>query len=167
MLTLSVPRQVQVLSCGLHFPCSLIALILAAVFWGDSLCRVFQMSKPSGSLSSMPGKLTRRGSSDAATEMESLGARPSHSHHTLVSDLPDHSNSHGENTVKEGACRRGGAGCPLPSPLLAPLPFLLYMFPYIFWRLALFAFYLLVTYLLALLACVYQTLHPRHQSLCR
>ncbi|KAK7808761.1 hypothetical protein U0070_002325, partial [Myodes glareolus] len=47
------------------------------------------------------GKLTRRGSSDAATEVESLGARPSHSHHTLVSDLPDHSNSHGENTVKE------------------------------------------------------------------
>ncbi|XP_075808078.1 protein unc-80 homolog isoform X5 [Microtus pennsylvanicus] len=47
------------------------------------------------------GKLTRRGSSDAATEMESLSARPSHSHHTLVSDLPDHSNSHGENTVKE------------------------------------------------------------------
>ncbi|MEJ1271987.1 unc-80 NALCN activator [Cricetulus griseus] len=47
------------------------------------------------------GKLTRRGSSDAATEMESLSARHSHSHHTLVSDLPDHSNSHGENTVKE------------------------------------------------------------------
>ncbi|XP_041487890.1 protein unc-80 homolog isoform X8 [Microtus oregoni] len=47
------------------------------------------------------GKLTRRGSSDAATEMESLSSRPSHSHHTLVSDLPDHSNSHGENTVKE------------------------------------------------------------------
>ncbi|KAF7483620.1 hypothetical protein GHT09_004907 [Marmota monax] len=48
-----------------------------------------------------PGKLTRRGSSDAATEMESLSARHSHSHHTLVSDLPDPSNSHGENTVKE------------------------------------------------------------------
>ncbi|XP_004376433.1 protein unc-80 homolog [Trichechus manatus latirostris] len=47
------------------------------------------------------GKFTRRGSSDAATEMESLSARHSHSHHTLVSDLPDHSNSHGENTVKE------------------------------------------------------------------
>ncbi|XP_047400526.1 protein unc-80 homolog isoform X2 [Sciurus carolinensis] len=47
------------------------------------------------------GKLTRRGSSDAATEMESLSARHSHSHHTLVSDLPDPSNSHGENTVKE------------------------------------------------------------------
>uniref|UniRef100_A0A663LXR0 Unc-80 homolog, NALCN channel complex subunit n=1 Tax=Athene cunicularia TaxID=194338 RepID=A0A663LXR0_ATHCN len=47
------------------------------------------------------GKFTRRGSSDTATEMESLSARHSHSHHTLVSDLPDHSNSHGENTVKE------------------------------------------------------------------
>ncbi|KAG5214016.1 hypothetical protein JEQ12_009802 [Ovis aries] len=47
------------------------------------------------------GKFTRRGSSDAATEMESLSARHSHSHHTLVSDLPDHSNSHGENIVKE------------------------------------------------------------------
>nr|XP_020864423.1 protein unc-80 homolog isoform X7 [Phascolarctos cinereus] len=47
------------------------------------------------------GKFTRRGSSDAATEMESLSARHSHSHHTLVSDLPDRSNSHGENTVKE------------------------------------------------------------------
>ncbi|NWI63494.1 UNC80 protein, partial [Todus mexicanus] len=47
------------------------------------------------------GEFTRRGSSDTATEMESLSARHSHSHHTLVSDLPDHSNSHGENTVKE------------------------------------------------------------------
>ncbi|XP_053326722.1 protein unc-80 homolog [Spea bombifrons] len=47
------------------------------------------------------GKFTRRGSSDTATEMESLSARHSHSHHTLLSDLPDHSNSHGENTVKE------------------------------------------------------------------
>uniref|UniRef100_A0A8B9PN18 Unc-80 homolog, NALCN channel complex subunit n=1 Tax=Apteryx owenii TaxID=8824 RepID=A0A8B9PN18_APTOW len=47
------------------------------------------------------GKFTRRGSSDTATEMESLSARHSHSHHTLVTDLPDHSNSHGENTVKE------------------------------------------------------------------
>lgn len=53
------------------------------------------------------GKLTRRGSSDAATEMESLSARHSHSHHTLVSDLPDHSNSHGENTVKEGGSSTG------------------------------------------------------------
>ena len=52
--------------------------------------------------SSFSGKFTRRGSSDAATEMESLSARHSHSHHTLVSDPPDHSNSHGENIVKEG-----------------------------------------------------------------
>ncbi|XP_069471989.1 protein unc-80 homolog isoform X5 [Ambystoma mexicanum] len=47
------------------------------------------------------GKFTRRGSSDTATEMESLSARHSHSHHTLLSEIPDHSNSHGENTVKE------------------------------------------------------------------
>ncbi|XP_072274669.1 protein unc-80 homolog isoform X5 [Pyxicephalus adspersus] len=47
------------------------------------------------------GKFTRRGSSDTATEMESLSARHSHSHHTLLSDIPDHSNSHGENTNKE------------------------------------------------------------------
>nr|XP_060638212.1 protein unc-80 homolog isoform X10 [Anolis sagrei ordinatus] len=40
------------------------------------------------------GRFTRRGSSDAATEMESLSARHSHSHHTLVTDMPDHSNSH-------------------------------------------------------------------------
>ncbi|RMC18350.1 hypothetical protein DUI87_04236 [Hirundo rustica rustica] len=47
------------------------------------------------------GKFTRRGSSDTATEMEGLSARHSHSHHTLVSELPDPSNSHGDNTVKE------------------------------------------------------------------
>ncbi|XP_038644467.1 protein unc-80 homolog isoform X4 [Scyliorhinus canicula] len=47
------------------------------------------------------GKFTRRGSSDTATEMESMSARHSHSHHTLQSDIPDHSNSHGDNAVKE------------------------------------------------------------------
>ncbi|XP_032879501.1 protein unc-80 homolog isoform X3 [Amblyraja radiata] len=47
------------------------------------------------------GKFTRRGSSDAATEMESMSAKHSHSHHTLLSDMPDHSNSHGDNTVKD------------------------------------------------------------------
>ncbi|XP_068101289.1 protein unc-80 homolog isoform X14 [Hyperolius riggenbachi] len=46
------------------------------------------------------GKFTRRGSSDTATEMESLSARHSHSHH-LLTDIPDHSNSHGDNTNKE------------------------------------------------------------------
>uniref|UniRef100_A0A8C6VR30 Unc-80 homolog, NALCN channel complex subunit n=1 Tax=Naja naja TaxID=35670 RepID=A0A8C6VR30_NAJNA len=46
------------------------------------------------------GRFTRRGSSDTATEMESLSARHSHSHHTLVTDLPDHSNSHGEVVFK-------------------------------------------------------------------
>ncbi|XP_078260328.1 protein unc-80 homolog isoform X2 [Rhinoraja longicauda] len=47
------------------------------------------------------GKFTRRGSSDAATEIESMSAKHSHSHHTLLSDMPDHSNSHGDNTVKD------------------------------------------------------------------
>ncbi|XP_062907898.1 protein unc-80 homolog isoform X3 [Mobula hypostoma] len=47
------------------------------------------------------GKFTRRGSSDTATEMESMSTKHSHSHHTLLSDIPDHSNSHGDNTVKE------------------------------------------------------------------
>lgn len=61
-------------------------------------------------LLSISGKFTRRGSSDAATEMESLSARHSHSHHTLVSDLPDHSNSHGENTFKEGGSEAAPAG---------------------------------------------------------
>uniref|UniRef100_H3AAS0 Unc-80 homolog (C. elegans) n=1 Tax=Latimeria chalumnae TaxID=7897 RepID=H3AAS0_LATCH len=51
-------------------------------------------------------KLTRRGSTDTATEMESLSAKHSHSHHTLLSDIPDHSNSHGENTVKEASSVR-------------------------------------------------------------
>lgn len=54
----------------------------------------------------LSGKFTRRGSSDAATEMESLSTRHSHSHHTLMSELPDHSNSHGENTIKEGGSRQ-------------------------------------------------------------
>lgn len=69
--------------------------------------RTLQILETSCALSSILGKLTRRGSSDAATEMESLSARHSHSHHTLVSDLPDPSNSHGENTVKEGGCWPG------------------------------------------------------------
>uniref|UniRef100_A0A6I8NR22 Unc-80 homolog, NALCN channel complex subunit n=1 Tax=Ornithorhynchus anatinus TaxID=9258 RepID=A0A6I8NR22_ORNAN len=46
------------------------------------------------------GDLTR-GSFDAATEMESLGARHSHSHHRWSATCPTTSNSHGENTVKE------------------------------------------------------------------
>ncbi|MBN3284249.1 UNC80 protein, partial [Polyodon spathula] len=40
-------------------------------------------------------RFIRRGSSDTTADMDSLGARQSHSHHTLMSD------SHGENTVKE------------------------------------------------------------------
>ncbi|KAK2503475.1 hypothetical protein MC885_020445, partial [Smutsia gigantea] len=78
-------------------------LALTAVLGkGKNLSREsFRFSNPLVLLLSTSGKFTRRGSSDAATEMESLSARHSHSHHTLVSDLPDHSNSHGENTVKE------------------------------------------------------------------
>lgn len=70
----------------------------------------FRFSNPLVVLLSISGKFTRRGSSDAATEMESLSGRHSHSHHTLVSDLPDHSNSHGENTVKEGGLEAAAAG---------------------------------------------------------
>lgn len=40
--------------------------------------------------------------------MEGLSARHSHSHHTLVSELPDPSNSHGDNTVKEGKSHTPG-----------------------------------------------------------
>ncbi|XP_041120448.1 protein unc-80 homolog isoform X3 [Polyodon spathula] len=47
------------------------------------------------------GKFTRRGSSDTTADVDSLSARQSHSHHTLMSDAHDQPNSHGENTVKE------------------------------------------------------------------
>lgn len=44
------------------------------------------------------GKLTRRGSSDTTGDVDSLGAKHFHSHH----NLPEHSNSHSDNTIKEG-----------------------------------------------------------------
>ncbi|RXM34170.1 Protein unc-80-like [Acipenser ruthenus] len=47
------------------------------------------------------GKFTRRGSSDTTADVDSLSARQSHSHHTLMTDAHDQPNSHGENTVKE------------------------------------------------------------------
>uniref|UniRef100_A0A8C4P1H3 Protein unc-80 homolog n=1 Tax=Dicentrarchus labrax TaxID=13489 RepID=A0A8C4P1H3_DICLA len=47
------------------------------------------------------GKFTRRGSSDTAADADSLSAKHSHSHHSLLRDMPDHSNSHSDNTVKE------------------------------------------------------------------
>ncbi|CAG5934058.1 unnamed protein product [Menidia menidia] len=47
------------------------------------------------------GKFTRRGSTDTAADADSLSAKHSHSHHSLLRDMPDHSNSHGDNTVKE------------------------------------------------------------------
>ncbi|KAJ8003918.1 hypothetical protein DPEC_G00153380 [Dallia pectoralis] len=45
------------------------------------------------------GKFTRRGSSDTAADADSLSVKHSHSHHSLLRDLPDHSNSHSDNTV--------------------------------------------------------------------
>ncbi|XP_030638088.1 protein unc-80 homolog [Chanos chanos] len=48
--------------------------------------------------STIMGKLTRRGSSDTAADVDNLSVKHSHSHH----NLPEHSNSHGDNTVKEG-----------------------------------------------------------------
>lgn len=105
ILTLSIPMASSVLallSVFHTFPNSP-ALSLLSLGKTISWQKTFQILKLScGVLLFIPGKLTRRGSSDAATEMESLSARHSHSHHTLVSDLPDPSNSHGENTVKEG-----------------------------------------------------------------
>ncbi|KAK2857044.1 hypothetical protein Q5P01_005779 [Channa striata] len=47
------------------------------------------------------GKFTRRGSTDTAADADSLSAKHSHSHHSLLRDMPDHSNSHSENIVKE------------------------------------------------------------------
>ncbi|XP_053540162.1 protein unc-80 homolog [Ictalurus punctatus] len=47
--------------------------------------------------STIIGKLTRRGSTDTAGDMDSLGIKHSHSHH----NLPDHSNSHSDNAIKE------------------------------------------------------------------
>ncbi|CAF98219.1 unnamed protein product [Tetraodon nigroviridis] len=49
------------------------------------------------------GKFTRRGSTDTAADADSLSAKHSHSHHSLLRDMPDHSNSHSDNTVKEEA----------------------------------------------------------------
>ncbi|XP_077450247.1 protein unc-80 homolog isoform X24 [Stigmatopora argus] len=47
------------------------------------------------------GKFTRRGSTDTAADADSLSTKHSHSHHSLLREMPDHSNSHMENTVKE------------------------------------------------------------------
>ncbi|XP_056884493.1 protein unc-80 homolog isoform X21 [Takifugu flavidus] len=47
------------------------------------------------------GKFTRRGSTDTAADADSLNAKHSHSHHSLLRDMPDHSNSHSDNAVKE------------------------------------------------------------------
>ncbi|XP_061634151.1 protein unc-80 homolog isoform X18 [Phyllopteryx taeniolatus] len=47
------------------------------------------------------GKFTRRGSTDTGADADSLSTKHSHSHHSLLRDMPDHSNSHSENTFKE------------------------------------------------------------------
>uniref|UniRef100_A0A4W4GQM1 Unc-80 homolog (C. elegans) n=1 Tax=Electrophorus electricus TaxID=8005 RepID=A0A4W4GQM1_ELEEL len=47
--------------------------------------------------STIMGRLTRRGSTDTAGDVDSLSAKHSHSQH----NLPDHSNSHSDNTIKE------------------------------------------------------------------
>ncbi|XP_061918285.1 protein unc-80 homolog isoform X3 [Entelurus aequoreus] len=47
------------------------------------------------------GKFTRRGSTDTAADADSLSTKHSHSHHSLLRDMPDHSNSHSDNTVRE------------------------------------------------------------------
>ncbi|KAA8579733.1 hypothetical protein FQN60_006826 [Etheostoma spectabile] len=52
------------------------------------------------------GKFTRRGSTDTAADADSLSAKHSHSHHSLLRDMPDHSNSHSDNTVREGKERQ-------------------------------------------------------------
>lgn len=53
------------------------------------------------------GRFTRRGSTDTAADADSLSAKHSHSHHSLLRDMPDHSNSHSDNTVKEGKEKAG------------------------------------------------------------
>ncbi|XP_048124538.1 protein unc-80 homolog isoform X5 [Alosa alosa] len=44
------------------------------------------------------GKFTRRGSTEMATDTDSLSVKHTHSHH----NLPEHTNSHVDNTIKEG-----------------------------------------------------------------
>lgn len=46
----------------------------------------------------LAGKLTRRGSTEMAADSDSLSVKHTHSHH----NLPEHTNSHVENTIREG-----------------------------------------------------------------
>ncbi|XP_034034498.1 protein unc-80 homolog isoform X14 [Thalassophryne amazonica] len=55
----------------------------------------------SGWQATIMGKFTRRGSTDTAADADSLSAKHSHSHHSLIRETPDHSNSHSETIVKE------------------------------------------------------------------
>uniref|UniRef100_A0AAV2L6A9 Protein unc-80 homolog n=1 Tax=Knipowitschia caucasica TaxID=637954 RepID=A0AAV2L6A9_KNICA len=48
------------------------------------------------------GKFTRRGSTDTAADADSLSAKHSHSHHSLMRETPEHPNSNSDNTVREG-----------------------------------------------------------------
>lgn len=109
--TLSVPKGDLIPASQLCLAGFLISPTVTAVLWTDKILAEHLSDFLTFLWSlSFSGKFTRRGSSDAATEMESLSARHSHSHHTLVSDLPDHSNSHGENIVKEGGSEAAPAG---------------------------------------------------------
>lgn len=112
LLTLSIPKASSIPAawlCLTHLLTSLHAHC-CPLERQDLSREYFRFSNPFVVPLFTSGKFTRRGSSDAATEMESLSARHSHSHHTLVSDLPDHSNSHGENTLKEGGSEAAPAG---------------------------------------------------------
>lgn len=112
ILTLSLPKAISSPAVGLCLTRFLIPPHShCCPFKRQNLSRVScSFENPLVIFLSISGKFTRRGSSDAATEMESLSAKHSHSHHTLVSDLPDHSNSHGENTFKEGGSEAAPAG---------------------------------------------------------
>ncbi|KAG7280341.1 hypothetical protein CRUP_024133 [Coryphaenoides rupestris] len=55
----------------------------------------------SGWQATIMGRFARRGSTDTAADADSLSAKHSHSHHSLLRDLPDHPNSHSDSTVRE------------------------------------------------------------------
>ena len=48
------------------------------------------------------GRFARRGSTDTPVDADSLSAKHSRSHPSLLRDLPDHPNSHADGTVREG-----------------------------------------------------------------
>ncbi len=85
----------SVLSGLMHQPCPYklcIHKLLALVSLVSNYCHIVAV------FCCVEGKLTRRGSSDTAGDVDSLGTKHFHSHH----NLPEHSNSHSDNTIKEG-----------------------------------------------------------------